>query len=149
MTTTIRTIVALLAVPLMLASASSFADQNADDVASIEKSEWLAVDVDGTSSADHAHHTMKIDVDGSVSGNTGCNHYTATAQIDSENISFADIDVGVTKCQVMVQQATEAAYIAALGKAATYVRNVHVLRIYDADNNEVLKLRRMGTFMLR
>ena len=140
-----------MAVPFFMASTILLADETiaAKDLANLHKGEWLTVDVDGTGAADETNHTISVADDGSVTGHTGCNSYTAMSVVDGVNLSFAQIKVTKEMCESMFTQKAEKEFLAALGKANTYNVNVNVMRIYDADMKEVLKLRRLGTFTIR
>ena len=106
------------------------------------------MEVDGSNAADETNHTLEIAADGSVKGHTGCNKYTAVAIIDGVNMAFEDIKVTENKCLTMVTDNAEKAFLTALTKAAEFNVNVNVLRIYDSETNELLMLRRLGTFSL-
>ena len=128
-----------------LMSSRVFADSDEKSpLAKLEGSEWLAVDIDGTSASDRTNSTIRFKKAGKIEGNSGCHTYSTTLSVDGDKISFADIAESKNKCRVFDENA-EKAYIAALKKTASYSLNHYVLRFSDADGDEVVKFRRLGT----
>jgi heat shock protein HslJ len=145
-----KALLAVVMTPMVLFSMGAIAaDEVSDDLASLQKDEWLTVKVDGTSAADHSNHTISLSEDGSISGHTGCDTYSAKAVIDGVDISFTNIEKSSVTCSFKREAASEREFLDALGKAASFTLNVNVWRIYDASTEEVLELRRMGSFMVR
>jgi heat shock protein HslJ len=118
---------------------------NADDIKGLHKGEWLVVEVDGTDAADETNHTMTIADDDKVTGHTGCNAYTANAIVDGVDLSFQNVEVSENMCVSKDMENAETAFLAAMSKVGAFNVNVNVLRIYDSEMKEVLKLRRLGT----
>jgi heat shock protein HslJ len=131
---------------LFLVSPSGLlADSQKDtNEANLEKSEWLAVKVDGTDAADRVTSTIRFPEAGKVEGNSGCHEYTATASFDDGNrINLGQITATKGKCGIQ-EEAAAKKYLAALDKAKIYLINYNVLRLYD-DVNEVIRFRHLGS----
>ncbi len=76
--------------------------------------------------------------DGQVSGNSGCNSYSGSYELDGSNITFGPIAGTLMACapEIMKQ---EAAYLANLGKAAQFnLDKEGQLALSDADGNLLL-----------
>jgi heat shock protein HslJ len=138
---------ALLIMCLFLVAPSGLlADSQKDtNEANLEKSEWLAVKVDGTDAADRVTSTIRFPEAGKIEGNSGCHDYTTTVSFDYGNrINLGQITATKGKCDIQEETAAQK-YLAALEKVKIYLINYNVLRLYDDDVNEVMKLRRLGT----
>jgi heat shock protein HslJ len=115
----------------------------ADDP-NLEGSEWLAVDVHGSAAADETNATIRFPGAGKADGNAGCNAFSASVSIEGDTMSFGPVAATRRMCGMRID-AAETKFLGALEKTASFVINHHVLRLSDADGNEVIKLRRLGT----
>lgn len=52
---------------------------------------WLAEDLGGGGVIDNLQTTLELGVDGTVSGNGGCNRFGGSARIEGDSISFGDL----------------------------------------------------------
>jgi heat shock protein HslJ len=135
-----------VAIGFFLATSSGLfaASHEKSTAANLEGSEWLAVEVDGTDAADETNSTIRFREAGKAEGNSGCKSYTANMSLDGTNLSLSQIATTTRMCDMRYEQA-EKAFIAALEKVGTFSINYNVLRFSDADGNEVIKFRRLGT----
>jgi heat shock protein HslJ len=136
----------VVAIGVFLATSSGlFAANHAKSTeANLEDSEWLAVNVDGTDAADDTNSTIRFLAAGKAEGNSGCHGYTTNVSLGGTNLSFSQITTTTRRCEPRNEHA-EQAFITALEKVSTFSINYNVLRFSDADGNEVIKFRRLGT----
>ena len=77
--------------------------------------------------------------DGSLAGSAGCNHYTASFEVDGEAIWIGPVGLTRMMCwdpEGIMEQ--ESAYLAALESAATYQIKGALLEVRDSDGMRVL-----------
>jgi heat shock protein HslJ len=82
--------------------------------------------------------TATFGEDGSLTGSAGCNDYTASYEIDGEEISIGPIAATLQMCaepEGIMEQ--EGAYLAALESAATYRIEGDTLELIDADGKRM------------
>jgi heat shock protein HslJ len=75
---------------------------------------------------------------GKVSGNAGCNDYTGSYTIDGDKLTFGTI-ASTTKACGPIPTALETAYLAALGKVATFSVSADTLELKTAEGKVGLK----------
>ncbi len=77
--------------------------------------------------------------DGQVAGSAGCNNFSATYEVDGDNITFNMSPAAMTMMacpQPIMNQETE--YLTALETAVTYNINAAELTLFDADGNPMV-----------
>ncbi len=70
--------------------------------------------------------------DGKVSGNAGCNQYNGTYTLDGDKLAIGDVSTTMMACPG-ARAAVETAYLAALGKVATYAIAGETLELRTAE----------------
>jgi heat shock protein HslJ len=75
--------------------------------------------------------------EGKVSGFAGCNTYNGPATIDGAKLTVGALATTMRACDAAVT-AVETAYLANLGKSATFTATADGLTIFDADGKELL-----------
>jgi len=76
-------------------------------------------------------------IGGRVSGTAGCNVYNGSYTATGATLTFGPLVTTLMACQPP-QSTIEDAYLAALGKAATYTATTSALTIYDAAGAEII-----------
>jgi heat shock protein HslJ len=144
--------VALVTMGLFLVAPSGLLADPHDDTneANLERSEWLAVKVDGTDAADRVNSTIRFTATGrftetgKAEGNSGCHGYKVNITFEGNKINLGKISATEGKCGIQEEDAAKK-YLAALEKVKIYLINYNVLRLYDDDVKEVIKFRRLGS----
>ena len=139
--------VTLVTMGLFLVAPSGLLADPHDDTneANLERSEWLAVKVDGTDAADRVNSTIRFPAADKAEGNSGCHGYEVNITFDDGNrINLGKISATKGKCNIQEEDSAKK-YLAALEKAKIYLINYNVLRLYDDDVKEVIKFRRLGS----
>jgi len=76
-------------------------------------------------------------IGGAVSGSAGCNVYSGSYTASGAALTFGPLATTMMACP-SPQDTVETAYLAALGKSATYTATASTLTIYDAAGAEIL-----------
>jgi heat shock protein HslJ len=58
---------------------------------SLVGSDWHVADIGGHAVVDSSQTSMTFAAEGNVSGSTGCNHFTGTAKIEDDRVSFSPL----------------------------------------------------------
>jgi len=74
---------------------------------------------------------------GAVNGNAGCNVFSGSYTASGAALTFGPLATTMMACP-SPQDTVESAYLAALGKSATYTATADALTIYDAAGAEIL-----------
>jgi heat shock protein HslJ len=74
---------------------------------------------------------------GKVAGFAGCNTYTGPATVDGAKLTVGALATTMKACDAAVS-AVETAYLANLGKSATFTATADSLTIFDADGKQML-----------
>jgi heat shock protein HslJ len=112
--------------------------------AGLEGSEWVAIDAVDTKFVAESNSTLKFSADGRVHGSAGCNNYSGGVTLDGEKVSFTEFGVTRMMCDMAIMEA-EQGFLAALGKTRSLSRHDDQLRFLDADGNEVIKFKELGS----
>jgi len=75
--------------------------------------------------------------DGTVSGSTGCNRYSAAYTVDGNALKIGPAQTTLIGCQPP-QSIVETAYTANLGNVSTYTATGDTLTVYDSSGNAIL-----------
>jgi len=127
--------VALL-LALGLAAGCGGDDGGGADSASFVGVPWVVttgVDLAAGAAAPSASFTDKT-----VGGSTGCNHFTASYTVDGDAMEIGTVASTRMACPPPAD-AVERAYLAALGRVATWHLDDSELVLADADHNELLR----------
>lgn len=100
---------------------------------------WLVEDIDGRGVIDLAQTTIVFPEAGRISGNTGCNQYSAQIWFNGERYGVKGIAVTERACSAAVMD-QEKRFLVALGNGRRMVVDGSYLRFYDANENSVLRL---------
>jgi heat shock protein HslJ len=139
-----KVVVVLLAVLLVLASATACGEDEAGSPTpeSLQDVPWLlasGVDVEGWEEVTPSATFM----DGSVTGSTGCNRFTAPYTLDGGSLEIGQIASTRMACAPPADT-VEREYVAALGQVKAWRSENDELTLLDADENDVLGYR-VGT----
>jgi heat shock protein HslJ len=77
--------------------------------------------------------------DGTLSGSSGCNDYTATWGTDETSIEIVPGAATLMACADEAAMAQETRYLELLGLADTYIVDAGTLELFDADGGRVLQ----------
>jgi heat shock protein HslJ len=100
---------------------------------------WWVEDIGGQGVVDSSHTTLDLTRQGQVSGDTGCNRYTARAQIGDGTITFG-APGGTRKACVPALMDQEMAFYEAIGKVVSWeIADTGLLYLRDADGNDLLR----------
>ncbi len=77
--------------------------------------------------------------DGTLSGSSGCNNYTATWETDETAIEIVPGAATLMACADQAAMAQETRYLELLGLAETYSVDAGTLEMFDADGTRVLQ----------
>lgn len=131
-------LIRLFAAALLLAAVSSCFEREgtARDLAGTT---WLVEDIGGRSVIDFAQTTIEFPEAGRISGNTGCNQYSAQIWFNGERYGIKGIAVTERACTAAVMD-QEKRFLGALEHGQRMVVAGSFLRFYDADENSILRL---------
>jgi heat shock protein HslJ len=76
--------------------------------------------------------------DGTVSGSTGCNQFTGPYSLDGDSLEIGDLATTLMACEPP-RDATERAYVDALGLVSTWEVDGEELVLSDEDGDELLR----------
>mgnify|MGYP003383596691 CR=1 FL=1 len=82
---------------------------------------WVPLLIDGTPVPEGAGLSLKIGLDGTVTGTTGCNRFTGTAEMDAGELVIGLRAVTEMACVEPERMEREAAYLKALGEVRWFV----------------------------
>ncbi len=82
---------------------------------------WVPLLIDGTPVPEGAGLSLKIGFDGTVTGTTGCNRFTGTAEMDAGELVIGLRAVTEMACVEPERMEREAAYLKALGEVRWFV----------------------------
>jgi heat shock protein HslJ len=111
---------------------SACADNNAVNAVDLEGQTWVLVSLNGVDPLGDRRPTLEFEA-GQVSGNTGCNHYGGSYQIDGDSIQFTDLFNTEMACldpEGIMQQ--EQAYLELLRVVERFERLENTLTFFTA-----------------
>jgi heat shock protein HslJ len=82
---------------------------------------WVPKHIDGQPVPEDAGLSLTVTFDGKVSGTTGCNRFTGTAELDAGVMSFGPLAVTEMACLDPVAMEREAAYLKALTEVRRFI----------------------------
>jgi heat shock protein HslJ len=82
---------------------------------------WVPLLIDGLPVPEDAGLSLKVGFDGAVTGTTGCNRFTGTAEMDAGELVFGPLAVTEMACVEPDRMEREAAYLKALGEVRWFV----------------------------
>lgn len=96
---------------------------------------WVPLVIDGEPVPEGAGVSLEIRADGKVSGTTGCNRFTATADVDAGAINLGDLAVTELACADPKAMEREAAWLKALEDARRFVVSPEGLWLIRSDGS--------------
>lgn len=120
---------------MVLRMVSQASEEKTDD---IFDREWVAEDIGGTGVLDTPQSSLRIAVDGKVTGRGGCNNFFGKATVEGKGISFGPLGSTFMACPQPVMD-QEHKFLDALGRAKTYRVEGGKLVLGDADGKEILR----------
>jgi len=82
---------------------------------------------------------MRIESDGTVTGNTGCNNLSANATVDGSSLTFSPVTTTKRECDPPIME-TENAVLAGLQSTRTWAVDGKYLGLLDERGHYVMKL---------
>ncbi len=129
----------LAAIAFAYLKASSMASGNpAGGGAAATGVDWRPVFVGANAMPEDSGMTLRIEEDGQVSGNSGCNRYTGSLAATADTIEFAGVASTRMACPGEAM-AREDAYLKALGDVRRMEVGVDRLQLMDAEGVMVLE----------
>ena len=138
-----RLLVVLAVVTLVLAGVAACGSSSSGGKGgTIEGIAWdVEAYADASGAMKDAPVTVPMDArfeGGSVAGTSGCNQYNGPYTLSGSSLTVGALASTKMLCDQIANDA-ETAYLAALGKAATYTAEGGKLTIYDKDAKEVVR----------
>ncbi len=100
--------------------------------------EWTVTELEGQEPLPDTTLTATFGEDGTLSGNSGCNSFTTSYEIDGSKITVSEqIATTMMMCEEAVMD-QEQAYVMALASSATYEIQDKELSLRDAGGNTLL-----------
>ncbi len=128
------------AVPALMAvgadSIGSAADMPSGNASSLAGTSWNLTTLNGDDIAPPIRVTAEFSADGMMSGESGCNRYNVTYEVDGDSISIGPAMSTMMACDE-ASMAVENAYMTALASAVTYRLDGDTLTLTDADATAV------------
>ncbi len=98
---------------------------------------WRLTEVDGAAASAEAVATIDFLDSGSASGTTGCNSFSGEYRVDGNSIEIGPLAATRALCVSDELNTQEAAYLAALGSAASWSLDDDALSLADDDGTVV------------
>lgn len=100
---------------------------------------WRVARIDGIENLGFTKAVIIFDTEGEVSGNAGCNRYTAPYDIEGQELEFGNIDLTLRGCTSRIKEREEA-FLKAMRRTVTYLREGDVLKLFDISDLETMRL---------
>jgi heat shock protein HslJ len=115
-------------------------DENpAASVQVLQSTAWWVEDIGGTGVIDASHTTLDFSRAGQVAGDSGCNRYTARAQVGEGTITFGTPGGTRMMCPPAIMN-QEAAFYEAITNAASWeIAETGLLYLRDAGGNDLVR----------
>ena len=113
----------------------------ADNTDSPVGSQWWAVSINGSEVIDNTYLSLYLHTDGSVRGNTGCNHYGGSYSVNTTNMKIFSGDDGFKTnlgCAEEVINKQEDIYLDGLRNATSYYIIGNFMELRDSSNNTLI-----------
>jgi heat shock protein HslJ len=120
--------------PALLLSASALAAAScaaAGREAGLEGTSWILTSLDGQAPVVGSTITAAFEADGKMGGNSGCNGYGASYEVNGDRLAIDDPFSTMMACEPALMD-QETAYLAALTATATYAISGESLSLKDA-----------------
>jgi len=102
-------------------------------------SEWWVEDIDGMGVIDMSHTTLQFLEEGGVAGDTGCNRYRGSVEINGNIISFGPM-AGTRKACSRALMDQEMKFYQAIEKVVSWdVPGTGLLHLKGADGNSLIR----------
>lgn len=101
---------------------------------------WVPKHIDGQPVPEDAGLSLTVTFDGKVSGTTGCNRFTGTADLDAAVIQFSPLAVTEMACADPAAMEREAAYLKALAEVRWFIASPEGLWLQREDNTVAMCL---------
>ena len=101
---------------------------------------WVPLLLDGVPVPEDAGLSLMVTFDGKVSGTTGCNQFTGTADLDAGVMSFSPLAVTEVTCANPDAMQREAAYLKALTEVRWFLAAPEGVWLTREDNSVVMCL---------
>lgn len=96
---------------------------------------WVPLEIDGVAVPEGAGLSLAVSFDGKVSGTTGCNQFTGTADLDAGWMSLGPLTMTEKACADPERMALEATWLKALGEARYFVASPEGLWLRREDGS--------------
>lgn len=124
---------------LSLTTSAALADQP-DTSAAVKGTSWRLSGLGGEEVAAGVVSTLTFNEDGNISGNGGCNSFGGKVSFDGAKLKIGDVFSTKMACQ-QPKMKQEAAFLAALAKAASYTVKDGTLTLLDGSGTAVATLK--------
>lgn len=143
-----RTSILLFITAVALLLMAHIADATADEVDMADDlltgTEWWVEDIGGGGVIDNSHTTVSFVEPGRVAGDTGCNRYMGSYEMDETSLKFGPL-AGTRRACAPALMDQEAKFYAAMARVAAWeVTETGLLYLRDADGVEVIRASRVS-----
>ncbi|WP_269931609.1 YbaY family lipoprotein [Aminobacter sp. HY435] len=105
--------------------------------------DWVAEDINGAAVNEKAKPTLRVAVDGKVSGRGGCNGFFGSAKVDGSKVEFGQMGSTQMACEQQVMD-QEHKFHQALDGAASFRIEQGKLVLTDKDGKDILRFAAAG-----
>jgi len=102
-------------------------------------SEWWVEDIEGHGVIDMSHTTLRFSVDGTVSGDTGCNRYHGSVDISGDRIRFGPLAGTRKACSPALMDQEIKFYRAMIQVVSWEIPPTRLLHLKDVDDNTMIR----------
>ncbi|NGO52155.1 META domain-containing protein [Allomesorhizobium camelthorni] len=124
---------------LLVRVAEKSPPENPAEAGSIKGTAWRLSSLGGEDAAASVVSTLTFNDDNNISGNGGCNSFGGKASFDGVKLKFSDVFSTMMACE-QPKMEQEAAFLAALAKAASYTVEGGTLTLRDGSGTAVATL---------
>lgn len=107
--------------------------------ASLEGTEWIAISIGGTPSAEDVRSTIAFQLEAKIGGSAGCNSYFGSWATEGNSITFGHVGATRMMCPEP-QMDQEDRFLAALGQAERFEILDEALLIFSTGHAEPMRL---------
>jgi putative lipoprotein len=124
---------------LLLRVAQQSPPERPAEAGSVKGTSWRLASLGGEDAAAGVISTLTFNDDGNINGNGGCNSFGGKATFEGAKLKFGDLFSTMMACEE-AKMKQEAAFLAALGKTASYAREGETLTLLDGAGVALAKL---------
>lgn len=124
---------------LLVRVAEKSPPENPAETGSVMGTTWRLSSLGGEDAAGGIVSTLTFNDDNKISGNGGCNSFGGKASFDGAKLKFSDVFSTMMACE-QPKMEQEAAFLAALAKAASYTVEGGTLTLLDGSGTAVATL---------